>query len=78
MHSTIAELTNLERNYINAVWQYHRDRSSTDEDAAISKAVFRLIRAGLCELAAVEAGKSDATLEIWENAVRAAKEGGEK
>lgn len=76
MH-TITELSSLERNYLNAVWQYHRDRSSTEQDAAISKEVFRLIKAGLYELAAVEAGKSEVALEIWENAVRAAKEDGE-
>lgn len=73
MHNTIAELSPLERAYLNAVWQYHGDRSSTDEDAAISKEVFRLIKAGLYELAAVEAGKSDVTLEIWTSAVAAAK-----
>ena len=73
MHSTIAELSSIERNYLNAVWQYHRDRSSTDKDAAISKEVFRLIKAGLYELAAVEAGKSHIVLEIWTSAVAAAK-----
>lgn len=78
MHSAIAELSSLEREYLNAVWQYHRDRSSTDQDAAISKEVFRLIKAGLYELAAVEAGKSDVALEIWNKALEAAKEEGEK
>lgn len=78
MHSTIVDLTALERNYLNAVWQYHRENSSSEQDAAISKEVFRLIKAGLCELAAVEAGKSDVTLEIWNKAVAAAKEEGEK
>lgn len=78
MHSTIADISSLERNYLNAVWQYHRDNSSTEQDASISKEVFRLIKAGLYELAAVEAGKSDVALEIWENAVRAAKEESEK
>jgi hypothetical protein len=73
MHSTIAGLTALERNYLNAVWQYHRDRSSTSKDAAISKEVFRLIKAGLYELAAAEAGKSHVALEIWNKAVAAAK-----
>lgn len=75
MHSTMAELTNLEREYLNAVWQYHRENSSTTTDAAISKEVFRLIKAGLYELAAVEAGKNDVTLEIWNKALEAAKEG---
>lgn len=78
MHSTIAELSSLERDYLNAVWQYHRDRSSTDEDVIVSKEVFRLIKAGLYELAAVEAGKSDVSLEIWNKALAAAKEEGEK
>lgn len=78
MHSTIAELTNLERAYLNAVWQYHRENSSTDEDARVSREVFRLLRAGLYELAAVEAGKSHIVLEIWTSAVAAAKEEGEK
>lgn len=78
MHSTMAELTNLEREYLNAVWQYHRENSSTDKDAAISKEVFRLIKAGLYELAAVEAGKSDVALEIWNKAVHAAKEEGKE
>lgn len=73
MHSTIAELTNLERAYLNAIWQYHRDRSSSDKDVAISKEVFRLIKAGRYELAAVEAGKSDVALEIWNKAVAVAK-----
>lgn len=72
MHSTIAKLSPLERAYLNAVWQYHRDRSSSEQDAAISKEVFRLIKAGLYELAAVEAGKSDVSLEIWNKAVDAA------
>lgn len=78
MDNTIAGITALERNYLNAVWQYHRDNSSTEQDAAVSKEVFRLIKAGLYELAAVEAGKSEVALEIWENAVRAAKEESEK
>lgn len=78
MHSTIAELSSLEREYLNAVWQYHRDHSSTDEDVRVSKEVFRLIKAGLYELAAVEAGKSDVSLEIWNKALAAAKEEGEK
>ena len=73
MHSTIAGLSPLERAYLNAVWQYHRDHSSTGKDAAISKEVFRLIKAGLYELAAVEAGKSDVSLEIWNKALAAAK-----
>jgi hypothetical protein len=72
MHSTIAELSSLEREYLNAIWQYHGDRSSSDKDVAISKEVFRLIKAGLYELAAIEAGKSDVALEIWTNAVNAA------
>lgn len=74
MHSTIAGLSLLELAYLNAVWQYHRDRSSTGKDAAISKEVFRLIKAGLYELAAVEAEKSDVALEIWNKALAAAKE----
>jgi hypothetical protein len=73
MHSTIAGLSPLERAYLNAVWQYHRDHSSSEQDAAISKEVFRLIKAGLYELAAVEAGKSDVSLEIWNKALAAAK-----
>lgn len=73
MHSTIAGLSPLERAYLDAVWQYHRENSSTTTDAAISKEVFRLIKAGLYELAAVEAGKSDVALEIWNKALAAAK-----
>lgn len=72
MHSTIAKLAPLERAYLNTVFKYHQSGSSSAEDAAISKEVFRLIKAGLLELAAVEAGKSDAVLEIWTNAVDAA------
>jgi hypothetical protein len=75
---TISELSSLERAYLNAVWQYHRENSSSEQDAAISKEVFRLIKAGLCELAAVEAGKSDVALDIWNKAVATAKEEGEK
>lgn len=67
-----AQLSPLERAYLNAVWDYHRDNSSELEDVLISKEVFRLIKAGLYELAAVEAGKSDVTLEIWTKAVDAA------
>ena len=73
MHSTIAGLSPLEQAYLNAIWQYHRDRSSSDKDVAISKEIFRLIKAGLYELAAIEAGKSKVALEIWENALAAAK-----
>lgn len=78
MNNTIADISSLERAYLNAVWQYHRENSSTDEDVRVSKEVFRLIKAGLYELAAVEAGKSDVALEIWTSAVRAAKEESEK
>lgn len=78
MHITMAELSSLERAYLNAVWQYHRDHSSTDEDVRVSKEVFRLLKAGLCELAAVEAGKSDVALEIWNKAVAVVKEEGEQ
>jgi len=63
------QLSPLERAYLNAVWDYHRENSSETADAVISKEVFRLIKAGLYELAAVEAGKSDVTLEIWTKAV---------
>lgn len=67
-----AQLSPLERAYLNAVWDYHRENSSETADAVISKEVFRLIKAGLYELAAVEAGKNDVTLEIWTKAVDAA------
>lgn len=66
------QLSPLERAYLNAVWDYHRENSSETADAVISKEVFRLIKAGLYELAAVEAGKNDVTLEIWTKAVDAA------
>lgn len=66
------QLSPLERAYLNAVWDYHRDNSSETADSAVSKEVFRLIKAGLYELAAVEAGKNDVTLEIWTKAVDAA------
>lgn len=66
------QLSPLERAYLNAVWDYHRENSSETADAVISKEVFRLIKAGLYEIAAVEAGKSDVTLEIWTKAVDAA------
>ncbi len=46
--------------------------SSEAADAAVSKEVFKLIKAGQLELAAVEAGKNDVTLEIWTKAVNAA------
>ncbi len=66
------QLSPLERAYLNAVWDYHRDNSSEAADSAVSKEVFKLIKAGLYELAAVEAGKNDVTLEIWTKAVDAA------
>lgn len=72
MHSTIARLSQLERAYLDAVWQYHRENSSELEDMLVSKEVFRLIRAGQHELAAVEAGKSGVVFEIWTKAVDAA------
>jgi hypothetical protein len=69
MHSTISQMTPLARAYLNAVFDYHRENSSTAEDSAISKEVFRLIRAEQYELAAVEAGKTDVTLKLWTRAV---------
>lgn len=66
------QLSPLERAYLNAVWDYHRDNSSETADSAISKEVFRLIKAGLYELAAVEAGKSPVACEIFTAAADAA------
>lgn len=67
------QLSPLERAYLNAVWDYHRDNSSELEDVLISKEVFRLIKAGLYELAAVEAGKNPVTCEIFSKAADAAE-----
>jgi len=72
MHSTIARLSQLERAYLNAVFEYHQGKSSTAEDAAVSKQVFEFVKAGLDDFAAMEAGKTEATFEIWINAVDAA------
>ena len=68
-----AQLSPLERAYLNAVWDYHRENSSELEDVLISKEVFRLIKAGLYELAAVEAGKNPVTCEIFIKAADAAE-----
>lgn len=68
-----AQLSPLERAYLNAVWDYHRENSSELEDVLISKEVFRLIKAGLYELAAVEAGKNPVTCEIFSKAADAAE-----
>lgn len=67
-----AQLSPLERAYLNAVWDYHRENSSEAADSAVSKEVFKLIKAGLYELAAVEAGKSPVTCEIFTAAADAA------
>ncbi len=67
------QLSPLARAYLNAVWDYHRDNSSELEDVLISKEVFRLIKAGLYELAAVEAGKNPVTCEIFSKAADAAE-----
>lgn len=67
------QLGPLERAYLNAVWDYHRENSSETADAVISKEVFWLIKAGLYDLAAIEAGKSQIALEIFEKALEKAK-----
>lgn len=72
MHAIVKQFTPIERAYLNAVYHYHRENSSTDQDARASKEVFKLIKAGQLELAAVKAGENDVTLEIWTKAVDAA------
>lgn len=72
MYAEIGKMTKLERAYLNAVYDYHRENSSESADAAVSKEVFKLIKAGQLELAAVKAGENDVTLEIWTKAVDAA------
>lgn len=72
MHAQIGRMTSLERAYLNAAFEYHRENSSEPTDAAVSKEVFKLIKAGQLELAAVKAGENDVTLEIWTKAVDAA------
>lgn len=67
------QLSPIERAYLNAVWDYHRENSSETADTIVSKEVFRLIKAGLYELAAVEAGKNPVTCEIFSRAADAAE-----
>ena len=46
MHAQIGRMTSLERAYLNAAFEYHRENSSEAADAAVSKEVFKLIKAG--------------------------------
>lgn len=66
------QYTPLERAYLNAVFHYHRDNSSSAQDAAVSKEVFKLIKAGQLELAAIKAGENETVLQLWELALDAA------
>lgn len=70
MHDIIKQFTPIERAYLNAVYHYHRENSSTENDIRASKEVFKLIKAGQLELAAVKAGENDVTLHLWECALK--------
>ena len=68
-----AKFSPLERAYLNAVFHYHRDNSSSDNDSAVSKAVFALIKANDYTMAAIKAGEAAVTYHLFCDAVDAAE-----
>lgn len=68
----MAKFSPLERAYLNAVFHYHRDNSSSDSDSAVSKAVFALIKANDYTMAAIKSGESGVTYRLFCAAVDAA------
>ena len=59
----------MQSRFLNAVWQYHRDKSSNPADVKISKAVFLLVGAGCFTEAAALANTQPVVAEIWQMAL---------
>lgn len=56
--------------FLNAVWQYHRDKSSEQAEVEACKEMLEHIKTGDLEKAAIAAGKTVGSLAIWELALK--------
>jgi hypothetical protein len=73
MHAEIGRMSKLQRAFLNIAFQYGRFNDPQPADTAISKQVLKHIKEGRNDLAAIEAGKSQIALEIFEKALEKAK-----
>ena len=73
MHAEVMKMSKLQRAFLNVAFQYGRYNDPQPTDTEVSKQVLRHIKDGRNDLAAIEAGKSQIALEIFEQALEKAK-----
>ena len=73
MHAEIGKMSKLQRAFLNVAFQYGRYNDPQPTDTVITKQVLKYIKDGRNDLAAIEAGKSQIALEIFEKALEKAK-----
>ena len=73
MHTEVMKMSKLQRAFLNIAFQYGRFNATQPADTEISKQVLKHIKEGRNDLAAIEAGKSQIALEIFEKALEKAK-----
>ena len=73
MHAEVMKMSKLQRAFLNVAFQYGRYNDPQPTDTEVSKQVLRHIKDGRNDLAAIEAGKSQIALEIFEKALEKAK-----
>ena len=73
MHAEVMKMSKLQRAFLNIAFQYGRYNDPQPTDTEVSKQVLKYIKDGRNDLAAIEAGKSQIALEIFEKALEKAK-----
>lgn len=73
MHAEVMKMSKLQRAFLNIAFQYGRYNDPQPADTEVSKQVLKYIKDGRNDLAAIEAGKSQIALEIFEKALEKAK-----
>ena len=73
MHAEVMKMSKLQRAFLNIAFQYGRYNDPQPTDTEVSKQVLKHIKDGRNDLAAIEAGKSQIALEIFEKALEKAK-----
>ena len=73
MHAEVMKMSKLQRAFLNIAFQYGRYNDPLPTDTEVSKQVLKYIKDGRNDLAAIEAGKSQIALEIFEKALEKAK-----
>lgn len=73
MRAEVVKMSKLQRAFLNIAFQYGRFNDPQPTDTEVSKQVLKYIKDGRNDLAAIEAGKSQIALEIFEKALEKAK-----